>query len=174
MTVNNNERGYPFEVFATVGKTGGFFAAKSEAICRLISLALRSGIPAPEVIDQLKGIRGPMPSWTPRGMVLSIPDAVAQILEDHTRAPQAMLPLDDAPKIETGMETLPEAEVIKMAAFDAHPAVGLSFKKTAPAMARVANIADTGFAPQCPECSGMLTLGEGCMTCQNCGYSKCG
>lgn len=174
VTVNDDEEGRPFEVFATIGKTGGFFAAKSEAICRLISLSLRSGISAAEVIDQLKGIRGPMPSWTSRGMVLSIPDAIAQILEEHTRAPQAMLPLDDVPKIETGAETLPEAEVIKMAAFDAHPALGILSKEPVATRVEPRNIANTGFAPQCPECSAVLAVAEGCMTCHSCGYSKCG
>jgi ribonucleoside-diphosphate reductase alpha chain len=174
VTVNDDEEARPFEVFATIGKTGGFFAAKSEAICRLISLSLRSGISVSEVIDQLKGIRGPMPSWTSRGMVLSIPDGIAQILEEHTRVPQATLPLDSAPKIETGPETFPEAEVIKMAAYDAHPAVGLAAESNAPAMVRIRSIANTGFAPQCPECSAVLMVSEGCMTCRGCGYSKCG
>jgi ribonucleoside-diphosphate reductase alpha chain len=194
VTVNDDEEGQPFEVFATIGKTGGFFAAKSEAICRLISLSLRSGISVTEVIDQLKGIRGPMPSWTSRGMVLSIPDGIAQILEEHTRVPQATLPLDAPSKIETGMNALPEAEVLKMAAYDAHPAVGpvpsrgspmaiggvlgdrmgLVADAADPAMVRVASIANTGFAPQCPECSAVLAVAEGCMTCHSCGYSKCG
>lgn len=98
VTVNNDEAGDPFEVFAQIGKAGGFFAAKSEAICRLVSLSLRSGIGAEDIIDQLKGIRGPMPSWSERGMVLSIPDAVAQILEDHMRAPQEKLDLQFSAK----------------------------------------------------------------------------
>lgn len=182
VTVNDDEEARPFEVFATIGKTGGFFAAKSEAICRLISLSLRSGISVTEVIDQLKGIRGPMPSWTSRGMVLSIPDGIAQILEEHTHVPQATLPLDAAPKIETGMNTLPEAEVLKMAAYDPSPlfkgeggdGMGLAAEAAAPAMVRVASIANTGFAPQCPECSAVLAVAEGCMTCHSCGYSKCG
>ncbi len=28
--------------------------------------------------------------------------------------------------------------------------------------------------PKCPECGSPLTMGEGCQTCQSCGYSKCG
>ncbi|MEA3272425.1 MAG: adenosylcobalamin-dependent ribonucleoside-diphosphate reductase, partial [Patescibacteria group bacterium] len=83
VTINDDENKEPFEIFATIGKAGGFFAAKSEAICRMVSLSLRSGIGANDVITQLKGIRGPMPSWGEKGMILSIPDAIAQILEDH-------------------------------------------------------------------------------------------
>src|SRR5690606_31234003 len=44
VTINDDEQGRPFEVFANIGKAGGFFGAKTEAISRLISLALRSGI----------------------------------------------------------------------------------------------------------------------------------
>ncbi|MCX7624798.1 MAG: vitamin B12-dependent ribonucleotide reductase [Candidatus Sumerlaeaceae bacterium] len=29
-------------------------------------------------------------------------------------------------------------------------------------------------APKCPECGSALVMGEGCQTCQVCGYSKCG
>ncbi|MBI4450080.1 adenosylcobalamin-dependent ribonucleoside-diphosphate reductase, partial [Candidatus Uhrbacteria bacterium] len=81
VTINVDEQGQPFEVFATIGKSGGFFAEESEGICRLVSLALRTGILATTLIDQLKGIRGPMPSFGKRGMILSIPDAIAQVLD---------------------------------------------------------------------------------------------
>lgn len=93
VTVNRDENEQPFEVFATIGKTGGFFAAKSEAICRLISVALRSGIHPQIIIDQIKGIRGPIPYWRKEGMVLSIPDAIAQVLEQAIR-PKNQMKLD--------------------------------------------------------------------------------
>lgn len=92
VTVNNGESGAPFEIFATIGKAGGFFAAKSEAICRLASLALSSGIAVEEVIKQLKGIRGPMPSFGPKGAkILSLADAIAQILERHIKGEQVKI-----------------------------------------------------------------------------------
>ncbi|MEK7164374.1 MAG: hypothetical protein AAB779_00345, partial [Patescibacteria group bacterium] len=94
VTINNDEAGTPFEVFATIGKAGGFFAANSEAICRLASLALRSGITPEEVVSQLKGIRGPMPAFGPNGTkVLSLADAIAQVLERHVKGDQAQLNL---------------------------------------------------------------------------------
>jgi len=83
VTVNNDERGAPFEVFATIGKSGGFFQEQSEAICKLISHGLRAGINPQEIIDDLKGIRGPMPVFTDKGTVLSLPDALGKILEQH-------------------------------------------------------------------------------------------
>lgn len=73
--------GRPFEVFATIGKSGRSTTAKTEAIGRLVSLALRSGVMVDEVIDQLKGIGGEHPVFQEGGLVLSIPDAIARVLE---------------------------------------------------------------------------------------------
>ena len=56
VTINEDETGRPFEVFCTLGKAGGAAMADAEAIGRLISLALRSGIPITAVRDQLRGI----------------------------------------------------------------------------------------------------------------------
>ena len=56
VTINEDDKGKPFEVFCTVGKAGGAAMADSEAIGRLISLSLRSGIPITAVRDQLRGI----------------------------------------------------------------------------------------------------------------------
>jgi ribonucleoside-diphosphate reductase alpha chain len=71
----------PFEVFATIGKSGRSTTAKTEAIGRLASLALRSGVKVNEIIDQLSGIGGEHPVFQDGGLVLSIPDAIARVLE---------------------------------------------------------------------------------------------
>ncbi len=73
----------PFEVFASIGKSGYSTMADAEALGRLISLALRSGVEADEVIRQLKGIGGSEPIFTENGIIQSIPDAIAKILEKH-------------------------------------------------------------------------------------------
>jgi len=73
--------GQPFEVFATIGKSGRSTTAKTEAIGRLISLAFRSGIKVEKVVEQLKGIGGEHPIFQKGGIVRSIPDAISQILE---------------------------------------------------------------------------------------------
>jgi len=73
----------PFEVFTSIGKSGYTTMADAEALGRLISLALRSDVDVKEVISQLKGIGGSEPIFTEGGLVQSIPDAIAKILERH-------------------------------------------------------------------------------------------
>ena len=73
--------GKPFEVFATIGKSGRSTTAKTEAIGRLVSLALRSGVTVDKIINQLKGIGGEYPVFQNGGLVLSIPDAIARVLD---------------------------------------------------------------------------------------------
>lgn len=73
----------PFEVFASIGKSGYSTMADAEAIGRLISLALRSGISCEEVVNQLKGIGGAEPIFSNGQLIQSIPDAIAKVLETH-------------------------------------------------------------------------------------------
>ncbi len=73
--------GRPFEVFATIGKSGRSTTAKTEAIGRLVSLALRSGVRVGKIVEQLKGIGGEHPVFQKDGLVLSIPDAIGHVLE---------------------------------------------------------------------------------------------
>lgn len=80
LTVNEVD-GRPFEVFATIGKSGRSITAKAEAIGRLVSLALRSGVHVRDVVAQIKGIGGEHPVFRGKGLLLSIPDAIAWVLE---------------------------------------------------------------------------------------------
>ncbi len=82
VTVNMRER-RPFEVFAQIGKSGYSTMADTEAICRLISLSLRSGVAVDKVIRQLRGIGGSSPVFSGGSKVSSIPDAIAQVLQRH-------------------------------------------------------------------------------------------
>jgi len=77
------DNGRPFEIFASIGKSGYSTMADAEALGRLISLALRSGVDPKEVISQLKGIGGAEPIFTEGGLVQSIPDAIAKVMERH-------------------------------------------------------------------------------------------
>jgi ribonucleoside-diphosphate reductase alpha chain len=73
----------PFEVFTSIGKSGYSTMADAEALGRLISLALRSGVDPKEVIEQLVGIGGSEPIFTEGGLMQSIPDAIAKVMERH-------------------------------------------------------------------------------------------
>ncbi|KAA0003000.1 MAG: vitamin B12-dependent ribonucleotide reductase [Thermoplasmata archaeon] len=84
VTMNEDEEGL-FEVFVRLGKAGGCADAQLEAIGRLISLQLRSGIKVEAIIKQLKGIRCPSPLLARGGPILSCPDAVAKALESHIK-----------------------------------------------------------------------------------------
>ena len=82
VTVNSDEQGI-CEVFSHLGKAGGCASAQLEATCRLISLALRSGIDVASVVKQLRGIRCPSIAWEEGKSILSCADAIASILEKH-------------------------------------------------------------------------------------------
>ena len=92
ITVAYDDKGI-FEVFSTLGKSGACAIAQLEAICRLITLALRSGIDVAQVVKQLRGIRCPSISWEGGTSILSCADAIASVLEKHING-------DDKPKLE--------------------------------------------------------------------------
>jgi len=82
VTVNTHE-GRPFEVFVQIGKSGYTTMADAEAIGRLVSLSLRSGVSVREVTEQLDGIGGASPVYSEGKLVMSIPDAIGAVLRKH-------------------------------------------------------------------------------------------
>ncbi|WP_029896126.1 vitamin B12-dependent ribonucleotide reductase [Desulfohalovibrio reitneri] len=82
LTINEVD-GKPFEVFATIGKSGHSIMAKAEAVGRLVSLALRSGIGVEEIVKQLEGIGGEYTVFAKKRLLKSIPDAVAYVLRQR-------------------------------------------------------------------------------------------
>jgi ribonucleoside-diphosphate reductase alpha chain len=156
VTVNDDERGAPFEVFASLGKTGGFYQEVSEGICRMISMALRSGIKVSEIISSLKGIRGPMPVFTNKGTILSLSDAIGQVLEEHAKSKEAAL-LD-----------APTGEMPNLIAIKVSETSSMAQDKKGSR-----SIADLGMMPGCPDCGSPLELAEGCISCRQCGFSRC-
>ena len=81
VTINEDEKDL-FEIFARMGKTGGCAASMTEAISRLTSLSLRSGIDPLHIIEQLKGIRCPERTLGP-DKILSCSDAIGKSIEKH-------------------------------------------------------------------------------------------
>ncbi len=146
VTINEDEDGI-CEVFSTIGKAGGNAPAQTEAISRLISLALRSQIAPQEIIEQLKGISGPYPVWEDGELILSTPDAIGKALERYL--------------VRKGV--LPEA------GSESH-SPGLKAGETTRS-ARGLNVADE--TTSCPECGTCVAHESGCVMCYNCGWSRC-
>lgn len=99
VTVNSDEQGL-CEVFTNTGEEG--CSSLSDAVSRLISLALRSGVAVEAVLDQIKGIRCVACIVDPETWVLSCPDAIGKTIEKYVngsvrfdmnvgRGPQALL-----------------------------------------------------------------------------------
>ncbi len=96
VTANKNNKEVVCEVFIRLGKAGGCASSQTEALGRLITLALRCGSPLPEVVRQLSGIGCHQPVFIGQGgRVLSCADGVSLALkrllpkEDISEAPIA-------------------------------------------------------------------------------------
>ena len=82
ITLNKNEEDIPIEAFVRLGKAGGCASCQTEAIGRLITVALRAGVPISDITRQLKGIGCHQPIGFGMKKVLSCADAVAICLQD--------------------------------------------------------------------------------------------
>lgn len=82
ITVSKDSGGKMYEVFATLGKAGGCAAGHNEGICRLVSVALRTGVNPAVLAKQLRSIRCPAPSFGKMGPILSCPDAIGKAMQD--------------------------------------------------------------------------------------------
>jgi ribonucleoside-diphosphate reductase alpha chain len=146
ITVNQDEEGNLFEVFTQMGKAGGCAASQLEAVGRLVSLALRGGIDIKIIVEQLKGIRCPSPSWDKGKKIFSCADAIARVLEKRA---------------------IDQKEIVKVEAL-AIPKIEEKMAAVAAKKNNSANIVGV-----CIECGFALRHQEGCLVCDACGYSKC-
>jgi ribonucleoside-diphosphate reductase alpha chain len=145
-------------VFMTRGKAGGALGADVEAIGRLISLGLRSGIPISEIYRQLRGISSDRVQGLGPNKVLSVPDAIGIAIERWLHDKQGVqqdLLATDLPAAEPMVAARPRAErggqQPELLAHDADQHIGA-----------------------CPDCGSQLEYAEGCVKCHVCGYSECG
>jgi ribonucleoside-diphosphate reductase alpha chain len=152
-TVNYDEHGIR-EVVTNIGRSGGTLFSLSEAIGRLISLALQHNVPVEDVSRSLIGIRGANPYGFGMNQVLSIPDAIGKVLKDSPRQLGQVLVAQPVP---ASVEAPQPVQAGKGADRFGPDAVHIY-----------------GESPECPECGSGLEFGEGCVTCRGCGYSKCG
>ena len=153
VTVNEDDKGL-FEVFAQIGRGGGYTASFTEGIARLVSLCLRSGVPVDEIIDQLEGIRSPRIAVDHGERVYSIPDAIARAMKRHIGMQKTGVqpPVETFDELGGAVETDVELE-----------------KESRD----VEEMLKKGLNPECPECGKQLIYEEGCVKCLSCGYSEC-
>ena len=157
ITINEDENGL-CEVFTTIGKAGGNAAAQSEAISRLISLSLRSGVDPNAIIKQLKGISGPNPTWEDGRLILSTPDAIGKSLDDY---------LNENPESRTnGLSDFEDEDNRKSP---------ITMATTEEVTKHNKEVTDYTFKniSTCPDCGSSVMHEAGCVTCPGCGFSKC-
>jgi ribonucleoside-diphosphate reductase alpha chain len=182
VTISEDDRGQPFEVFVTLGKAGGSAMADAEAMGRLISLALRSGIPLMQVHKQLRGISSDRAVGLGPNKVLSVPDAIGIALEEWWRdriagvqqeiplggagAPVVSQPGDHGSEELTGVGSTPPSGVTGQ---------GGNGGASGQAEMELSGY-DSGqaFMGTCPDCGSQLEYAEGCVKCHVCGFSECG
>ena len=157
VTINTDETGMPFEVFTQMGKAGGCAASQLEAIGRLVSLAFRSGVDVKVIIEQLRSIRCPSPSWERGSRIFSCADAIARVVErrlvnDKVAARVA------AGKAEAGSPPVAEPEMYRQ------------MSKSEEQLERQIAGSIVGV---CPDCGSVVYHEEGCIKCSVCGYTKC-
>ena len=154
ITINQDHNGL-CEVFTTIGKAGGNAAAQSEAISRLISLALRSGIDPNAIVKQLKGISGPNPTWEDGRLILSTPDAIGKALDDYLKEGSNET---ENPSYEADAKKSPITMATSEEVNDLNgPVTDFTFKHIS----------------TCPDCGSSVMHEGGCVTCPSCGFSKC-
>ena len=156
VTITEDERGQPFEVFISLGKAGAPLMADVEAIGRLISLSLRSGVPMSEIHRQLRGISSDRVIGLGPNKVMSVPDAIGIAIEKwmqekHDGVQQDLL--TSAPAAARPVAASPEAGGTQSVRAEVH----------AP-----------NLLGACPDCGSQLEFAEGCVKCHVCGYSECG
>ncbi|MDD5347427.1 MAG: vitamin B12-dependent ribonucleotide reductase [Candidatus Omnitrophica bacterium] len=148
VTINIDEEGKPFELFTQMGKAGGCAGSQLEALGRMVSLAFRAGVEVKSIIEQLRNIRCPSPSWEKGQRIFSCADAIARVIERR---------LVNGPVVHAAA-----AETASVAMKHSH------IDDTLPE-----NLTAGDIIGVCPDCGGALRHEEGCTKCHACGFSKC-
>ncbi len=151
VTINTDGNNKPFEVFTQMGKAGGCAASQLEAIGRLVSLAFRSGVDVKVIIEQLRSIRCPSPSWEKGSRIFSCADAIARVVERRL--------VND--KVETRVSAQASAAKEEL------------FSQVSKSEEQLEDHITGNIVGVCPDCGGVVRHEEGCVKCSACGYTKC-
>ncbi len=179
VNITEDEKGQPFEVFINLGKAGGSAMADTEAMGRLISLALRSGIPITEIHRQLRGISSDRAVGLGPNKVLSVPDAIGIAIEEWHRdrvsgVQQELIP----PTPAGGTPSVASAPPSDLTTSMTHQVpAALRPQGNAGAEAELAfglHRSSEAYIGTCPDCGSQMEYAEGCVKCHVCGFSECG
>lgn len=175
VNITEDEKGAPFEVFLNLGKAGGSAMADAEAIGRLISLALRSGISLQDIHRQLRGISSDKAVGLGPNKVLSMPDAIGIALEQWWRDKQGV----QQDLLQGGSSA--QSPVSSLQPPMPTPAAGIPITRPPMTSEGAQPQIDFGgsshgevFMGTCPDCGSQLEFAEGCVKCHVCGFSECG
>ena len=151
----NHLGGRPVEVMVISGRAGDEANADSEALGRVVSIALQHGVPATAIIKTLRGLNGGLYGSYNGRLVGSKADLIAVALETFAQ---------DLAAQNMTAQSLPVM------------AGGSDFADAEPAAAGAHGVSVDGMAGEkCPVCEEKAVIREeGCLKCQACGYSKCG
>ncbi len=162
LITTNTLENKPVEIVVVSGRAGDEANADSEALGRVVSIALQYGVPAEAIQKTLRGINGGLYGSYNGRLVGSKADLIAVALES-TASSGAVRPAEQ-PLLYSEMQSYP------LLAGAAPSAEELQTPLFAAAQTKVAMKGE-----QCPSCSSPnLVREEGCLKCQSCGYSKCG
>jgi ribonucleoside-diphosphate reductase alpha chain len=149
VTINIDEEGKPFELFTQMGKAGGCAGSQLEALGRMVSLAFRAGVEVKSIIEQLRNIRCPSPSWEKGQRIFSCADAIARVIErrlvngqvaySQSVETSAMFAMKHSHRDENHLDVNSQGDIVGV----------------------------------CPDCGGALRHEESCIKCHVCGFSKC-
>ncbi len=159
ITLSFTSDGHLFEVFTNHGKAGGNDSAMAEALSRMISLSLRSGVSPNDVIDQLINIVD-NPIVTRGGQILSVPDAIAKVIRTHAYSPPKGIISPEVDASQVALLSPPKSSEVGMPQASQPAVNGMTSRYAS--------------TESCPECfAPNVAFEEGCMKCYVCGYSKC-
>ncbi len=181
------------EVFAQLGKGGDLATSDLEAICRMVSLWLRSGGRLHHVIRQLKGIGSSLQIPTREGKIRSLGDGLARALEKFARAKSKFglekLILGDYDPAELNNDWAQfhgYANGANSSNGNGHAnghsngntreqpsGVATAVEATSRLRDRESGMSEDQYKVICPDCQGPLRFAEGCVKCEECGFSHC-
>ena len=193
ITINRDENDNLVEVFIDPGKSGGC-VANAESLGRMASTMLRGGISIESIIDSTKGVKCSACTQAKGSKKdidgLSCGDIIARtIKEEYDRLHGKISCRDEVDscakcenKCELGMEEVPnketiEKEVKEIVKSTKHLRLSQEEKDILQEQFRDMWKPENWVVPAstcpCPECGVEMINEGGCVTCKNCGYSKC-